>query len=173
MTRPPFPSFFPPEKLRSDHDITSFSSGVPVLDEWLKRRALPNETSGTSRTYVIGVEKKVVGFYALANGSVEQTNATGPVRRNTPNPIPVMVIGRLAVDETFRGKGLGRGLLRDAVLRTLQVAAIVGVRAILVRALSEEAKRFYEHHGFSPSPLDPMTLMITTKEAQQTLTNQP
>ena len=159
-----------PEKLEPNHDLSSFDSGTPVLDDWLRRRALPNQESGASRTYVVCAERRVVGYYALAAGAVAQAEATGRTRRNMPDPVPVMVIGRLAIDSSYQGRGLGRALLRDAVLRTMQAADIAGIRAVLVNAISEEAKRFYERCGFQPSPVDPMTLMITMRDAGQALT---
>ncbi len=158
-----------PEKLRPDHDLSCFASGSPVLDDWLRRRALPNQESGASRTYVIGAGDRVVGYYALAAGAVAQAGATGRARRNMPDPVPVMVIGRLAIDSGYQGRGLGRALLRDAVLRTMQAADIAGIRALLVHAVSDDAKRFYERCGFQPSPADPMTLMITMGDAGQAL----
>ena len=158
-----------PEKLEPDHDFSSFDSGTPVLDDWLRRRALPNQESGASRTYVICAGRRVVGYYALATGAVAQAEATGRIRRNMPDPVPVMVIGRLAIDSSCQGRGLGRALLRDAVLRTIQAADIAGIRAVLVRAISEDAKRFYERCGFQPSPVDSMTLMITVRDARQVL----
>src|SRR5258708_6015959 len=118
-----------PERLSPDHDISSFDSGVPLLDDWLKRRAIGNEESGASRTYVVCAGGRVVGYYALANGAVAHTEVTGKVRRNMPGPIPVMVLGRLAIDRAFHGRRLGAGLLRDAILRTLQAAEIAGIRA--------------------------------------------
>jgi ribosomal protein S18 acetylase RimI-like enzyme len=154
-----------PEKLNAAHDLSKFHCGEPALDEWLRRRALQNEESGASRTYVICVGQQVVGYYALAGGAVAHAEAPGRVRRNMPDPVPVMVIGRLAIDINFQGRGIGPALLRDAVLRTLQAAEIAGIRAILVHAISEQAKRFYEKWGFIPSPVDPMTLMVTVKEA--------
>jgi GNAT superfamily N-acetyltransferase len=155
-----------PEKLTPGHDLSSFDSGTPVLDDWLRRRALPNQDSGASRTYVIGAGNRVIGYYALAVGAVAQAAATGRTRRNMPDPVPVMVIGRLAIETRYQKRGLGRALLRDAILRTMQAADIAGIRAILVHAISEKAKRFYERCGFQPSPVDPMTLMITLRDAQ-------
>ena len=158
-----------PEHLTPDHDLAAFDSGVSALDDWLKRRALANEEAGGSRTYVVCAGGRVVGYYALATGGVAQAAATGRVRRNMPDPVPVMVLGRLAVDQTYRGRGLGAGLLRDAILRTLQAAELGGIRAILVHAISDEAKRFYERHGFVSSAVDPMTLMITLADAERAL----
>ena len=159
----------PPEKLNSSHQIADFDSGNAPLDDWLKRRALKNELEGASRTYVLCVGEVVVAYYCLANGAVAQTAATGRVRRNMPDPIPVMVIGRLAVDHRWQGQGIGRALLRDAILRTLQAAEIAGIRAILVHAISEDAKQFYENCGFTASPLDPMTLMVKVNDAHASI----
>lgn len=158
-----------PERLTAEHDLSAFDSGVPALDNWLRRRALANEDAGGSRTYVVCAGRTVVGYYALATGAVAQAEATGRVRRNMPDPVPVMVLGRLAVDRAYQERGLGIGLLRDAVLRTLQAAEIGGIRAILVHAISDDAKRFYERHGFTESPVDPMTLMITIADATRAL----
>jgi predicted N-acetyltransferase YhbS len=149
-----------PEHLTPAHDLTAFDSGIPALDDWLKRRALANEEAGGSRTYVVCAGGRVVGYYALA---------TGRVRRNMPDPVPVMVLARLAVDRAYQDRGLGAGLLREAILRILQAAELGGIRAILVHAISAEAKRFYERHGFVESPIDPMTLMITVADAKRAL----
>ena len=154
-----------PERLSAIHDVSEFDSGEQVLDHWLRRRALQNEASGASRTYVVCAGGKVVGYYALAAGSISHLHALGRIRRNMPDPIPVVVLARLAVDRTLHGKGVGTALLRDAILRTLQAAEIAGVRAILVHAISDAAKRFYEKYGFVASPVDPMTVMITIAEA--------
>jgi GNAT superfamily N-acetyltransferase len=156
---------YPPEKLNSLHQIDSFDSGNDQLDEWLKRRALKNELEGASRTYILCSGELVIAYYCLANGAVAQTSATGKVKRNMPDPIPVMVIGRLAVDRRWQGKGIGRALLRDAILRTLQASEIAGIRAILVHAISEDAKQFYEKCGFTASSVDPMTLMVKVNDA--------
>src|SRR5271165_2326904 len=110
------PPLSAPEKLRPDHDLSEFECGEPALDDWLRRRALQNERSGASRTYVVCAGPRVVGYYALAVGAVAHAGAPGRIRRNMPDPVPVMIIGRLAVDQEFHGHGLGRGLLRDAVL---------------------------------------------------------
>lgn len=154
-----------PEKLLTEHDLSGFDCGEPALDDWLRRRALQNEKSGASRTYVVSAGQKVVGYYALAVGAVAHAEALGRVRRNMPDPVPVMIIGRLAVHQDYQGRRIGPGLLRDAVLRTLQAAEIAGIRAILVHAISERARQFYEDCGFIASPMDPMTLMITVAEA--------
>lgn len=163
------PELSAPEPLSAAHDASDFSSGSETLDYWLRRRALRNEDAGASRTCVVCAGSKVRGYYCLAAGSVELTRAPGRVRRNMPDPVPVMVIGRLAVHSTLQGQGLGLDLLLDAVKRTRQAARIVGVRAILVHALSEEAVRFYGKAGFRPSPVDPMTLMVTLADVEAAL----
>jgi len=158
-----------PEKFSSEIDLSGFACGEPVLDDWLRRRAAQNEASGASRTYVVRAGRKVAGYYSLAVGAVAHEITPGRVRRNMPDPVPVMILGRVAVDLSFRGQGIGRGLLRDAVLRTVQAADIAGIRALLVHAIHEAAGRFYEQNGFMASPVDPLTLMITLAEAQAIL----
>ncbi|MBZ5624297.1 MAG: GNAT family N-acetyltransferase [Acidobacteriia bacterium] len=155
----------PPKRLSAEDDLSGFNSGEAVLDDWLRRRALQNEASGASRTYVVCARKRVVGYYTLAVGAVAHAEAPGRVRRNMPDPVPAMLLGRLAVDKAFQGRHVGAGLLRDAVLRTVQAAEIAGIRVILVHAISSAAKRFYEGYGFVTSPVDPLTVMITVGEA--------
>ncbi|MBI3679106.1 MAG: GNAT family N-acetyltransferase [Acidobacteria bacterium] len=159
-----------PEKISPEHDLSGFDSGEPVLDDWLRRRAAQNEASGASRTYVVCAGKRIAGYYSLAVGAAAREQVPGPIRRNMPDPVPVMILGRLAVDKAFQGRGVGTGLLRDAVLRTLQAAEVAGIRALLVHAISNDAKHFYEGHGFIASPVDPMTVMITLAEAERMLT---
>lgn len=155
-----------PERLPPDCDLASFDSGEPVLDDWLRRRALQNEQTGASRTYVVRAGTRLAGFYSLAVGAAAHAQLPGRVRRNMPGPVPVMILGRLAVDKAFHGQGIGTGLLKDAVLRTAQAAEIAGIRALLVHAISPAAKRFYERYGFISSPIDPLTVMITLAEAK-------
>jgi GNAT superfamily N-acetyltransferase len=161
--------FSPPEKLTSLHDVSQFECGEASLESWLKRRALLNEEAGASRTYVLRAGHEIAGYYALATGAIAHVQATGKIRRNMPDPVPVIILGRLAIAAKFQGRGIGTALLRDAVLRTVQAAEIAGIRAILVHAISDQAKRFYEKHGFISSPADPMTLMITVAEAAKIL----
>ena len=158
-----------PEKLTAAHDLSQFQCGEPELDDWLQRKALHNEECGASRTYVVRSGQRVVGYYALAAGAVAHTSAAGRIKRNMPNPVPVMVIGRLAIDSRFQGRGIGSALLRDAVMRIVWAAEIAGIRAILVHAISENAKRFYVKSGFIASPVDPMTLMISVTDAANAL----
>ena len=150
-----------PQPLTAVHRVNDFACGEPSLDEWLKRRALNNQQSGASRTFVVVDEaNQVLGYYALAAGAVAHQLATGAVRRNMPDPVPVLVLGRLAVDSRAQGIQLGAGMLQDAVSRAMTVSQNTGVRALLVQALNEQARGFYQHYGFVPSPHNPMTLML-------------
>jgi GNAT superfamily N-acetyltransferase len=150
-----------PEPLSAAHRLDDFECGEPALDDWLKRRALANQASGASRTFVVADESgRVRGYYALAAGAVSHQLATSRVRRNMPDPVPVMVLGRLAVDRHTQGIHLGAALLQDAVGRAHAVSEHAGVRALLVHALHERAREFYEHYGFQASPVHPLTLML-------------
>lgn len=150
-----------PEPINEQHNVEDFNSGEESLDIWLKTKALKNQKSNASRTYVICANERVVGYYVLASSSVAASLVSGRFRRNMPNPVPVVVLGRLAIDVTHQNKGIGKALVRDAALRVLQAADTIGIRGLLVQALSSKARAFYEKVGFEPSPIDPMTLMIT------------
>ncbi|MDR3425425.1 MAG: GNAT family N-acetyltransferase [Alphaproteobacteria bacterium] len=152
-----------PTLLTPSHDLDDFCCGVASLDDWLKRRARQNQISGASRTYVVAAGQKAVGYYCLASGALALGEAPTSLRRNMPDPVPVAILGRLAVDMAWRGRGLGAALLQDAFLRTVQAAGILGIRGLLVHAISDEAKAFYEHHGFIVSPTQPMTLIVSLK----------
>lgn len=155
------PQLGAPEPLLISHEVRDFSCGEASLDEWLKRRAMVNQLNGASRTFVVAdPNRRVCGYYALAAGAVAQQSATGRVRRNMPDPVPVMVLARLAVDLQAQGGHLGAALLQDAVNRTHTVAEHAGIRALLVHALHDPAKQFYEHYGFEASPTHPMMLML-------------
>ena len=150
-----------PTALTTEHRVDSFDCGEPVLNEWLRRRALANQLSGASRTFVVVDDQRAVaGYYALAAGAVTHQEATRTVRRNMPDPVPVMVLARLAVDLKSQGSKLGGALLKDALERSILVAQNTGVRALLVHALNERARAFYEHYGFKLSPAHPMVLML-------------
>lgn len=169
VAAPDLGSLNPPELLADQHDVSVFASGEPTLDDWLRRRARANQVSGASRTYVVANGQMVVGYYSLAAGAIALIDAPSRARRNMPDPIPMTVLGRLAIDTAWQGKRLGRLLLRDAILRTGQAAAIMGVRGLLVHALSPAAKRFYEASGFRESPNRPMTLVVTLQDARAVL----
>lgn len=158
---PPAGSIEAPRPLGPDCDCSGFDSGQPALDTWLRRNAQKSQSSGAARTYVITAGQAVIGYYALAVGSVSRAEATGQVRRNMPDPIPVMLLARLAIDRRWQGRGLGVALLRDAALRTLQAAEIAGIRAMVVHAISVDAARFYRYFGFQPAANSELTLMTT------------
>lgn len=150
-----------PAPLGSEHEVQSFACGEASLDEWLKRRALANQSSGASRTFVVtDDDHRVMGYYALAAGAVAHQDATRSVRQSMPDPLPVMVLARLAVDVRAQGIKLGSALLKDALQRCVLVAQDTGVRAMLVHALHERARQFYEYYGFKVSAIHPMTLML-------------
>lgn len=139
------------------------------MSDWLREKALDNE-GRASRTYVITTNNNVViAYYCLAFGCITHAEAVGKVKRNMPNPIPAMLVGRLAVDRKWKGGGLGRGMLRDAVIRTLEASKVAGLQALFVHAISEDAKNFYLKCGLLQSPINEMTLMITIKDAQAAL----
>lgn len=152
-----------PTPLADHHDLDFFQSGTESLDQWLRRRARANQVSGASRTYVVTEGSRVVGYYCLSSGRLDLAEAPGAIRRNMPDPVPMAVLGRLAVDASWQGKGLGAALLQDAVLRTGHAATILGIRGIFVHAISAEAKAFCKHYGFAASPTNPMTLVLSLK----------
>ena len=143
--------------------MDGFACGTPTLDDWLKRRARANQISGASRTYVAAEAGRVMGYYCLSSGALALNDAPGSLKRNMPDPIPMAILGRFAVDQSWQGRGLGVALLRDAVERTQTASAILGIRGLIVHALSDQAKAFYEHHGFVASPVRPMTLVMSLK----------
>lgn len=163
-------TFRVPEPLSDTHAIEAFDSGVVVLDDWLKKRARGNQASGATRTFVVADEKgEVAAYYSLSTGSIAHVEATGKFKRNMPDPIPVVILARLAVARDHHGKGLGRGLVKDCAKRVLAAGEEIGIRGLLVHAISDEAKAFYEAVGFKESPLNAMTLMVTMEELRQSL----
>lgn len=159
----------PPTVLTSSHEVSEFDCGNDVLNDWLIKRALKNQNSGASRTFVICQNNQVIGYYALASGSIERMATPKSIARNMPEPIPVMVLGRLAIAARMHGQRLRSALLKDTLLRTLSVSKNVGIRAILVHAISEDAKQFYLGYGFQVSPIDPMTLMLPVRHIEELL----
>lgn len=155
-----------PELLTTKHQTQNFDCGVESLNIWLQRRAAANQLSGASRTFVACDEDNVVGYYALATSAVAPIAASGRFRRNMPEPVPVVVLARLAVASSHNGQGLGRALFQDAAQRVVHAADVIGIRGLIVHALSEEAKAFYLRLGLDESPLEPMTLMITVQDLQ-------
>lgn len=155
------------QRLDPVQELGKFRCGVPELDDWLQRRAWKNEVLGGSRTYVVCFGNRVVGYYALAAGAIARQSAQGSLRRNMPDPIPVLILGRLAIDQEYQGQRIGTALLQDAVLRTVQAAGIAGVKALLVHAISENAAQFYRHWGFQESEVHPNTLLLSVEQARK------
>lgn len=160
-----------PEPLTASHAVADFDSTEPSLNDWLKRRAWQNQVSGATRTFVATKEGSVRAYYALASSAVAPAAAPGRFRRNMPDPIPVVVLARLAVHRDYQGQGLGRALFQDAALRVIHAADAIGIRGLIVHALSDPAKRFYEQLGLQPSPLDPLVLMTTVADLKAALAN--
>lgn len=150
-----------PRALTESHGLLGFDCGEPVLDDWLKRRALANQLSRSSRTFVVADPAgRVFGYYALAAGSVARQSAIGALKRNSPDPVPVVVLGRLAVDRGAQGIKLGGALLQDALARSLAAAQEIGIRALIAHSLHDKARQFYQHYGFQTSPIDSLTMMM-------------
>ena len=158
-----------PEPLASDHAVGGFDSGVVSLDDWLRRRAWDNQASGASRTFVVRDEGHVVAYYALAASAVAPNAVPGRFKRNMPDPIPVVVLARLAITRSHQGQGLGRALFQDAARRAIHASEAIGIRGMLVHAISEEAKTFYLRLGLVVSPIEPMTLMTTIMDLKASL----
>jgi predicted N-acetyltransferase YhbS len=155
--------------LADHHQVDDFHSGEPTLDDWLRRRARANQASGATRTFVVCDGEAVVGYYALASGAVALASVPGRFRRNMPDPVPVAILARLAVDHAYQGRGLGRALFRDGARRVAQAADAIGIRGIVVHAISEEARTFYLALGFDPCPHEPMTLAVTLADIRAAL----
>lgn len=159
-----------PELLTEGHDCTGFVSGKPPLNQYIKKYALVNQQNDISCTYVATRDGRVVGYYTLAFGSISHEEATPKIMARLPQyPIPVILLARLAVDQKEAGKGLGKGLLKDAIMRTIQAADIAGLRAMLTPAKDEHAKHFYLKFGFEASPIHPLTLMLSIKDIRASL----
>lgn len=158
-------------KLTAQDDLDAFDCGQPDLDDWLKRFALVNQKAGMSTVFVTSSENRVVGYYALATGGVERADAPGRVIRGVPaHPVPVILLTRLAVHSGAQGKGLGRALLKDALVRVANAADEIGVRALLVHAKDDQAKAFYMRQAeFEPSPTDPLHLYLLMKDLRKNL----
>jgi len=159
----------PPSPLAASHALEPFDCGTPSLNDWLKRRALQNQASGATRTFVCCEADQVVAYYALASSAVAVSAAPGRFRRNMPDPIPVVVLGCLAIATSHQRRGLGRALFQDAARRVIHAADAIGIRGLLVHALSEDAKAYYLQLGLDSSALDPMTLMVTIADLRAAL----
>jgi GNAT superfamily N-acetyltransferase len=159
------------EGLTKVHDLSSFDCGTPSLNEWLQRFAWQNQQADAAKVYVAHRRDHiVVGYHSLTASSVRRDDAPARVAKGLANhPVGLALLGRLAVDRQQKGKGLGRALLLDALMRTAQAADTIGIRALLVHAIDEDAKRFYQHFNFEPAPVDPMHLMLLMKDLRALL----
>jgi GNAT superfamily N-acetyltransferase len=156
-----------PELLTATHDVTDFDCGDQALNDWLQQRAASNQREGSSRTWVVtDPTGRVVAYYASSTAALTRTEATKRAARNQPDPLPAMLLGRLAVDQQHQGRGLAAALLKHFLLKALEVAAITGLRIVLIHAKDPQAASFYHHYGFEPSPIDDLTLMLLTKDIQ-------
>jgi GNAT superfamily N-acetyltransferase len=159
------PSFLDLSLLTQHHDCSAFDCGIDVLNTYLKKYALQHHQGQGARTYVATHQNTVVGYFTLAYGSVSTELAPQRVSQGLgPYPIPVMVLARLAVDIKFKGKGLGRALLKHSLLKTLNAAEFAGLRAVTVHAKDPDARSFYEHFGFMPSPSDEFHMFLLCKD---------
>lgn len=164
------PSLSEVESLHKSHDLRSFDCGKKALDVWLRRFALVNQRSDTARTYVVHRDRVVVGYFSLAYGCVAREETTERIAKGLArHPVPVVLLARLAVDQKERGLGLGAALLKDALIRIERAADIAGARAVLVHALDGDARAFYEHFGFEPSPTDELQLLLLMKDLRAAL----
>ncbi|RWL81909.1 MAG: GNAT family N-acetyltransferase [Mesorhizobium sp.] len=158
-----------PVPLDHGHDFSSFSSGAAASDDWIKRRALANQDSGATRTFVACEDDRVLAYYALASGGVIASRVPGRFRRTMPGPIPVAILARLAIDISVQRQGIGRVLVQDAARRVMNAAGSLGIRGIVAHAVSDEARSYYTALGFDPSPLDPMTLVISLADLREAI----
>lgn len=155
-----------PELLTTSHDVDGFDCGNESLNHWFKRRAPRNQREGSSRTWVVTDGTRAVAFYASATAVMARSEATLRAARYQPDPLPAMLLGRLAVDRHHQRKGLAAALLKHFLLKALEVAEFTGLRLVLVHAKDSQAASFYRHYGFEPSPVDKMTLMLLIKDIQ-------
>lgn len=152
------------------HDVDSFDCGIEQLNNYLRNFALTNNQNGSARTYVTTKTGKVVGYYTLTPGAVIKDTATHRVKKGLANhPVPVIIIARLAVDKNHQGRNIGKALVRDALLKTVEAADIIGGRAVLVHAKNTQVRRFYENLGFEASPVEPLHLYLLIKDIKKTL----
>jgi len=158
--------FIGPELLTDSHNTADFDCGDEVLSNWLKQTAPRNQREGSSRTWVVADGNRVIAFYASSTAVLARAQATKRAARNQPDPLPAMLLGRLAVDRDNQGKGLAAALLKHFLLKALEVSQHTGIRLVLVHANDDQAASFYRHHGFQPSPIDQLTLMLLLKDLQ-------
>ena len=159
-----------PESLEDRHRLESFDCGTPVLNEWLVRHARQAQGSGSAKTFVVADNDRVVGYFSLTVGQVDTLEAPERIRKGMGQyPIPVVILARLAVSTQDQGKGIGLGMLQDAIRRTLLIAEQAGIRAMLTHPINEDASRFYTRFGFIASPLGEQQLLLLLKDARHAL----
>jgi GNAT superfamily N-acetyltransferase len=158
------------EPIRKEHELEAFNCGVAALNDYLKRHALQNHQNRSARTYVATRGLRIVAYYTLAAGSVDRATVPARIAKGLGQyPVPVILLARLAVDVAESGKGFGKGLLKDALLRIAQAADIIGCRAVLVHAKDQTAQKFYTRFGFEASPVDDLHLYLLMKDIQLVL----
>lgn len=158
------------EKLERQHNVDFFDCGQENLNQYLQRYSLMNQRADAARTYVGVAGNKIIGYYSLVVSNVTYEDAPDRLKKGlSRNPVPVMLLARLATDLEWQGKGVGAGFLRDAMQRTVQVADIAGLRAFIVHAKDDRAKAFYEHFDFLPSPTDPYHLFLLIKDIRNAI----
>ncbi|MGQ0826711.1 MAG: GNAT family N-acetyltransferase [Actinomycetota bacterium] len=157
-------NFVGPVLLTPEHRLSEFDCSEEALNRWLVTRAMHNQAEGGSRTWVVTVDDGVVAYYASSTAVILRTQATKRTARNQPDPVPALLLGRLAVDAKYRGQGLGAALLKHFLIKSLEVAQITGVGVLLVHANDATAANFYARYGFEPSPVDQLTLMLLIKD---------
>jgi predicted N-acetyltransferase YhbS len=154
----------------ADHELDEFNCGSDELNAWLRLRARANETNNASRTFVaVSSSSDIAGYYSLSSGAVGRDEAQGFLRRNMPDPVPVLVLGRLAVDLRYQAHGLGRALVGDAIYRVLRISSETGVKGLIVHALTDEVISFYSRIGFKPYRSDPRDLVLLVSTIEQSL----
>jgi GNAT superfamily N-acetyltransferase len=156
--------FVGPHLLTRDHTLDGFDCGDQVLNDWLTQRARRNQAQGASRTWVVTDGRRVVAFYASSTAVIMRAEATKRAARNQPDPLPALLLGRLAVDVEHQGAGLGAALLKHFFLKALDIAELTGVRVLLVHARNDDVVPFYRRYGFEPSPIDPRLLILPVKD---------
>ena len=161
--------YSPPHRISKDDIVENFNCGEISLDHWLKKRALKNDLGDASRTYVVCCDNAVIAYYSLHLGCIQHSEAVRKIKRNMPDPIPAIVLGRLAVDELHQGKGLAKALIKDMFLRAIQVSDLAGTKAVLVKALNDKVKAFYQSFGFVQSKTDPLLLMKAISEVRASI----
>lgn len=161
--------YSPPQRISSGHILENFDCGETSLNNWLKKRAFKNDVGDASRTYVVCCNNLVVAFYSLHLGAIQHSEAVRKIKRNMPDPIPAIVLGRLAVDVNHQGQGLAKALMKDMFLRAIQVSDLAGTKAILVKALNDKVTAFYQSFGFVQSKSDSLLLMKAIAEVRASI----